>query len=78
MNSQMSHEAAGWFVLHDSAQTDVETAQTWEEWCTNPDHRTEYVGVMQLVLDLSEIPPPPPVSRRDLLEDVAAGEGARN
>jgi ferric-dicitrate binding protein FerR (iron transport regulator) len=79
MNQNKSHEAVDWWVLNESGDAEGwAISQRWEEWSADLENRVEYVDIMQLALDLRELPPPALVSRRELLKDMAVEEGGLN
>lgn len=76
MSQTSSHEAIEWFVLNESGTAeDGELAQRWKEWCAEPGNRAEYVSLLQLALDLRQLPAPAEASWKEILKDVAAGDG---
>ena len=76
MSQKLSHEAVEWFVLNESGVAeDAELTQRWEQWCGEPGNRAEYIFLLQLALDMRQLPAPSEVSWKELLKDVAAGDG---
>ena len=76
MSQKVSHEAVEWFVLNESGTVkDGELAQRWKQWCADPGNRAEYVSLLQLAQDVRELPAPAEVSWKEMLKDVAAGDG---
>jgi ferric-dicitrate binding protein FerR (iron transport regulator) len=76
VSQKSSHEAIEWFVLNESgAAEDAELAQRWKQWCAEPGNRTEYVCLLQLAQDVCQLPAPAEVGWKEMLRDLAAGEG---
>jgi ferric-dicitrate binding protein FerR (iron transport regulator) len=76
VSQKLSHEAVEWFVLNESdIAADAELAHRWKEWCAEPGNRAEYVSLLQLAQDLRQLPAPAEASWKEMLKDLAAGEG---
>jgi len=76
VSQKLSHEVVEWFVRNGSDTAgDAELAQRWEEWCAEAGNRAEYISLLQLTQELRQLPAPAKASRKELVKDVAAGEG---
>lgn len=76
VSQKWSYGAVEWFVLNESGiAEDADVARCWKEWCAEPGNRAEYVSLLQLVQDVRQLPAPSGVSWKELLEDIAVGEG---
>jgi hypothetical protein len=69
--------AIEWFVENESDRALEEAAVLkWEDWCRGPANEAEYISVAEMCLQIRGLPPPPAVSREDLLRDARAELGA--
>lgn len=68
-------EALEWFVLNESGREQGKGSEArWEFWRRNPRNRNAYLGIMEVVEDARELPPPALVHGAALREDAEADE----
>jgi hypothetical protein len=73
VSQKVSRDAIEWFVLNESGAEPSEAgALDWEQWCVVPGNNAEYVGILELALQLRALPPPELPSREVLRADAEA------
>jgi hypothetical protein len=71
--------AIEWFAENESDRALEEAVVLkWEDWFGDPANEAEYISVVEMCQQIRGLPPPPIVSREDLLRDARAELGAES
>jgi hypothetical protein len=69
-------DAIRWFVENESDRTlDEAAVLEWEDWCRHPGNEAEYIGVVEMCMQVRRLSAPITVGREVLVRDALAEPG---